>query len=386
MGEVYCGRGNESLYGDYIDFINYVFGFNGSSDDFVKLLPKIYKPGDKPVESSYIALDNGRIKAAVGAFDHKLNVCGVSLKCRGIGNVAVHPHERAKGYMKTLMNMSVEDMIKDGIDLSVLGGRRQRYNYFSYEKTGVTYHFALNNDNMRHCFGADRASRHTMQVRELNAVDTELLERITALSARQSFDPCRPADKLFDILRSWKSVPFVFLKDGVFSGYIVFGSNTVYEIVLEDRADFTNAIISFYDTLKLSKLTVNLPGFCPDYIKALYRTCESYEISPTKSFSVLNYRRVTDAFLRLRATYEKLPDGELTLLIHGRAGDESIRLCVSGGETSVTAFEGKCEQELDHIDAANMLFSAVCPGRELLSDFARLLLPLPIWIYYPDAV
>ena len=37
---IYQGRGNISMQDEYMDFINYVFGFNGRDRDFYKLLPK----------------------------------------------------------------------------------------------------------------------------------------------------------------------------------------------------------------------------------------------------------------------------------------------------------------------------------------------------------
>ena len=34
MSSEYFGRGSGELYGDYIDFINYVFGFDGHNENF----------------------------------------------------------------------------------------------------------------------------------------------------------------------------------------------------------------------------------------------------------------------------------------------------------------------------------------------------------------
>ena len=31
---IYAGRGNASMHDEYLDFINYVFGFNGREQDF----------------------------------------------------------------------------------------------------------------------------------------------------------------------------------------------------------------------------------------------------------------------------------------------------------------------------------------------------------------
>ena len=67
--KIYAGRGNASMHDEYIDFINYVFGFNGRDRDFPKLLPKLYRREDDPAGNSYVLTENGRIRAAVGAFD-----------------------------------------------------------------------------------------------------------------------------------------------------------------------------------------------------------------------------------------------------------------------------------------------------------------------------
>ena len=108
--DIYYGRGTAEMFDDYMDFINYVFGFNGDSSDFKKLLPKLYKYEYEPAVSSYVAVEDGKLKSAIGAFDHDISVCGKLVKTRGIGNVAVHPYARGKGYMKKLMNMALDDM------------------------------------------------------------------------------------------------------------------------------------------------------------------------------------------------------------------------------------------------------------------------------------
>ena len=50
--KIYKGRGNGIDREDYLDFINYVFGFNGNDTDFLKLLPKLYKPEYQPCASA----------------------------------------------------------------------------------------------------------------------------------------------------------------------------------------------------------------------------------------------------------------------------------------------------------------------------------------------
>ena len=72
MSEIYKGRGNASMRDDFLDFINLVFGFNGDDEDFLKLLPKLYKEQYQPCENNYVVTEDGKLKAAIGVFPRKL--------------------------------------------------------------------------------------------------------------------------------------------------------------------------------------------------------------------------------------------------------------------------------------------------------------------------
>lgn len=119
---VKCQKGSVEQYEDFLDFINYVFGFNGSENDFVKLLPKLYRKEKNPACKNYIITENKKIRAAVGAFDSKISVCGNTLKCRGIGNVAVHPYHRSKVSLKKRIAAFRKSLVSVAI-MAISGGR-----------------------------------------------------------------------------------------------------------------------------------------------------------------------------------------------------------------------------------------------------------------------
>lgn len=381
---IYFGRGTPEMFDDYMDFINYVFGFNGNSSDFKKLLPKLYKYEYEPAVSSYVAVEDGKLKAAIGAFDHDISVCGVYLKTRGIGNVAVHPYTRGSGYMKKLMNMALDDMVSDGVALSVLGGRRQRYNFFSYDKLGQAVSMSFNSDNMRHTYGKDR--KHTIEFKQVKASDSDILAQIKELSESQPFYALRNSDKYFEILSSWQQKAVAAFENGNFIGYVVLKGSEINEMLLKDDRDVAKFVCALYDYFGSSTMQIKLPPFLPGYIEQLYRLCEFYDTEPCKSFSVLNYKEVVLAFLKLKATYTDMPDGAFVLDIDGRACKERIKISVNNGEVSVECTDEEADLSLSHLEAMNLLFASVCPMREKLPVFAKIWLPLPIYLYSSDAV
>ncbi len=382
--QLYFGRGSAEMFDDYMDFINYVFGFNGTLEDFKKLLPKLYKYEYEPAVSSYVTLEDGKIKAAVGAFDHDVCVCGKRIKTRGIGNVAVHPYTRGGGYMRKLMNMAVDDMINDGIALSVLGGRRQRYNYFSYDKLGQAVSMTFNDDNMRHTFGKDR--KHTIKPVCVKESNNEILENIKALSESYPFYAIRESKKYFEILSSWEQKIVAGFEGDSFIGYAVFKGKDINEILVNDITKLPEFVCTLFDTIKVPAMKIKLPIFLPEYIESLCRICEAYDIECCKSFSVLNYKEVVGAFMKLKATYTEMPEGELVLDIDGRGGREKIKLSVCGGNISVEYTDDEADMILSHLDAMNLFFAPVCPKREKLPVFAKIWLPIPIYLYSSDAV
>lgn len=377
-------KGKREMYDDYVDFINYVFSLHGSSTDFKKLLPKLYDSSYPATENTYFALTDGKIKGVVGAFDHDISVCGTTIKSRGIGSVSVHPYSRGKGYMKTLMGMAMDEMISDGVALSVLGGRRQRYNYFGFDKLGAYHNFGINEDNMRHALGTER--HHSIAFTKVKRSDTAILLEIDKLTRSLPFYPLRESERLFDILSSWNQGIFVGFDGDEFVGYATVKDSAVFEMLLVDESRVLEFVCALFDHLGGGRLMVKLPAFLPSYINTLSRFCEAYSIDLQKSYCVLNYRLVVDAFLRLKATYQSLPDGRLVLDIDGKAGREKIEIKVTGGVPSVEYTDDAADLSLSHLDASNLLFAFISPSRLSLPHFAQIWLPLPIYLYHSDAV
>ena len=382
---VYCGKGTHIPHGEYMDFIDLVFGFTTDEQKFLGLLPKLYREYRRPQDSNYVVTEDGVIKAAVGAYDHEITVCGMKIPCRGIGNVAVHPDTRGKGYMKATMNAALTDMIRDGIALSTLGGRRQRYQYFSYDKAGPCYTFSVARDNVRHTYGMLEAP---FTVKIIEDANDPLIDGIMAITAIAPFVPTRAREDFLDIAHTWKCRLLAFLDGDRLAGYAIMDQGTgIHEIRAARDEDFMSLIRSA-SAFAEKGISVSLPAFDAAYIKAIDPIAEHVSLSASMSYTVLNYRLILEAFLRLKLTYAELTDGEVTLLIHGYAGDERVCLTVKDGQASVTKVsdETPADHELSHMEALNILFAPVSPMRDRLEPLMREWFPLPIWMYRADEV
>lgn len=383
---IYCGRGNHIPYNDYMDLINLSFGFSTPETQFLGLLPKLYREEYRPQDQNYVVTENGVLTAAVGAYNHVVIVCGHRLPCRGIGNVAVHPDHRSKGYMKAAMIASLEDMKKDGIVISTLGGRRQRYLYFGYDKAAPLYSYSITRDNIRHVFG-DFNSPYT--VKEILDPKDPLIDSILELNQHYPVIPVRSRDRYLDIANSWKAKLMVFMDGNRFAGYCILdgGDSFVSEIQTTKEDDFLPTIHSLFAYLDKG-FSIHLLPHQISYRRDLTPIAEGMSLAHAMHFNVLNYSRVIEAFLELQLSYVPIPDGEVTLLIHGYAGDERIRITVKGGKSIVTNIDDtvSVDYELSHAEALSFLFSPISPIRETSKDLCKLWFPLPLCMLRADEV
>ncbi len=382
---IYCGRGNHIPYADCMEFLNLVFGFTTPEQKFEGLLPKLYREDRRPQDSNYVVTEDGKLVAAVGAYDHEITVCGIKIPCRGIGNVAVHPDTRGKGYMKDTMNAALEDMIRDGIALSTLGGRRQRYQYFSYDKTGPCYNYSVARDNIRHVYGNLEAP---FAVKVIEDVSDPLIDSIMAVATQAPFVSNRAREDFLDIANTWKCRLLAFLDGDRLAGYCIMDQGTgIHEIRAARDEDFMSLIRSATAFVN-DGISVCLPAFDVAYLDAIDPVAEYVNLSASMSYTVLNYCLILEAFMKLKLTYADLADGEVTLLIHGYAGDERVKLTVKGGTPSVlrVSDDTPADHEMTHLEALNILFAPISPLRDRMDGLMRDWFPLPLWMYRADEV
>ena len=227
----------------------------------------------------------------------------------------------------------------------------------------------------------------------------DALDFIASLIQNSPYVAIRSREELYHILRSWESTPYIFTEDDRKVGYcVVKDYESVTEIAALREEDFPAMVRTI--VAHLNQTDFLIPDFQPAYSQVLGDICSQQRIFSRKMFSVLNYKRVLEAFLRLKASYTTLPNGELTVRIHGIAGNENLHISVTDGvisvenvdvETSATEIGenidfSNIQIEMSHLEAMRFFFSPDCVRRRSAPDFVKLWFPLPLWIYAADCV
>ncbi|MEN8077357.1 GNAT family N-acetyltransferase [Clostridioides difficile] len=382
-------KAKDSDYDELVDFANYVFSHSGEKTDFPSLLPKLYKKEYNTMKYHYIVKEDGKIKAIVGSFPMEINVLGEVLKISGIGTVSVHPYSRGSGYMKKLMNMALQDMKDDGIHISCLGGRRQRYEYFSYTPCGQKIGFYINEDNVNHKL--KKLLNDNIAFEEIIDNDLEAIEKAYNIYNENKVKVIREKCQFIDILKSWNSKVYSIMKNKEFIGYVVVSEDrkVINEIVITNENEFLEVLSNYINQNNIEEVNLSMPLWEKDKIKILQEICEGSLISNSHQFNIINYEEVLKVLLKLKASYTKLQDGTLSINIKDYG---NIKINVK--DNNITTLKS---QELDkqensieatHLKAMQILFSPL--GRYLIEnedlEFVSSWLPLPLHIPVQDNV
>ena len=369
-------KGTSELYEDIIDFGNYVFNL-----DFPSQLPKLYSNHRETSQYHYIIKEDHRIKAMVGSFPLGLTVCGNYLKGRGIGTVSVHKYHRGSGYMRSLMDRAIADMKSEGCDFAVLGGQRQRYEYWGFTPCGIILELNFNRSNIKHYHNT---IEDTYQFIEYDDTIAKDLEKAVALHNSQPVHADREKANFIEISKSWGSKIYFIYKNGDFAGYLSASGNheKILEILLNNPDEIDKVIVSYMKSFHMGNTGVVLNLHRPKEFMRLSRLCENYTINSSANIYIINYINVIKAFMNLKNNLCPLEEGTLILNVEEKG---RYKIEVVGGTVNVEEADRPYDISLSHIDACALLFSHasfVNTAYSLTNPLVKSWFPLPL--YYPE--
>lgn len=343
-------KADPAEWDDLLDLANYVFSNAHEPHDFAALLPKVYGP-NAPFDAAeqFIARrDDGRLRGLVALRHLDMTAGEDHLHVGFVGTVSVHPYARGEGHMKNLMRVMKEAACAQQTDILVLGGQRQRYQYFGFEKGGYRYRFTISSTNIRHALRDVDASG--IEFADMDGCTEAQLALACALNERKAVRFNRPAAQFVDILRSWHSNASIVLDGGEMIG---FAAGDGMEITLQDDAQLLRVIKAMMTQRGLSRMTIDVQPWEHDRIALLSTLAEDWSLFSPDMVQVLNWAHTLDVLLRLRSRITPLLDGACVLEIDG----ERLRLCVEDGKPSVSHTDAPADLTLTAMDAHQLLFA-----------------------------
>ena len=276
---------------EIIDFIDYVFSKAHRPHDFATLLPKLYGERGDAAEHHILVREDGRIAAALLCYPVLMHAGGRTYMTMGIGSVSTHPRTRGKGYLGGMMALADQRAREMHAVFAVLGGQRQRYQYYGFDHGGYQLRAQLEQVNVRHA------------LRDVKTDGLEILPmaqaHVPAAIALMERMPCyceRSEGAYLDILRSWNNEPFAVAKDGVPVGFGTKRQNKdschVAELLLASETDFPAVMKKL--SAEHGDLSICAAPWERGRARWLAAVCEDYCLQPGCMFKIYD-REQTDA-------------------------------------------------------------------------------------------
>jgi len=345
-------------FDEAIAFLEMVFSDRGPRD-FANMLPSIYRPTDEHMSHNYAIKEAGRIRAIVGMFPMDWHVAGRRLRVAGIGGVSTHPESRRRGYFRALMRHCVDRAREEGCHVSWLGGQRQRYRYFGYEKCGFGYRFTFDRPSLRHTFSGEPI------VRFEPLEGDERVRRAKELHDRQLVHGERSLDDFPRHLRSWHNAPYAAIGEGGrLVGYLVARNKGDYvtELVAESDDVGLEMVHGWGKHIEEGEMSMEAPSWNPRFCRLLARHCAQLSVVSTGNWNIIDWVAATHALMKVRQSMGHLEDGVATVEVEGHG---AIRLQVTGGEATCVAAQDRSDVVCDGPTAMRLLFGPLPPGAVL---------------------
>ncbi len=281
MAEIYWAAPEEKQ--EIIDFIDFVFSKAHRPHDFASLLPKLYGGSGDGAMHHIVVREDGKIAATLLCYPVRLNAAGREYMTLGVGSVSTHPRSRGKGYLGEMMALADARAKELGAVCAVLGGQRQRYQYYGFDHAGYQLRGNLETVNVRHALrGVCTEGLSIVPMERAHVTDA------IALMQRQPCYCLRSEEAFVSILRSWYNEPFAVFKNGVFAGCGTLRKNPdgchIAELLLADEADFS-AVMKLLSGM-YGDLSICAAPWERARAKWLSAICEEYSVQPAGQFKV----------------------------------------------------------------------------------------------------
>lgn len=361
-----------------IEFADYVFSKAHCPHDFETLIPRVYGEGVDSASIHRIAVDdNGKIRALIAVLREELEVGGKALQAGFVGTVSVHPKARGEGHMKVLMGEWLKEM-RETCDIAVLGGQRQRYEYFGFTRGGAQYKYSVNSSNLRHALKQTDCS--DISFRPLEEVQGGF-ELVYSINGQRPARVERPREQIGAIVRNMGEKALAVLNCEKLTGYILVSGNgdTVCELGLLDTGIMEAVIKAYLAYAGRDEIEIVASAYDKALNQCIGRFAESYCVEPGEMYQIFDFANVLEAYLSLKQKTLGLALGEFSAVLDG----QPVTVSVDENGVSVERVAKPGAVVLDKHQAQELLLSEY--GRFMDVQAPAGWFPLPVFWYTADS-
>lgn len=336
--------------GELTDFINMVFSMLRIPHNFAVVLPKVYASEPSISEIHEIALEGGRICGVVGVLPYEMILSGEKLSAGYVGSVSVHPRVRGQGVMRMLMTRQIDRAKAAGLDMLVLGGQRQRYEYYGFAACGSRVQYTVSRSNVRHALADADAS--DVSFRPLCEADAEAA---LTIYEKQPVTCSRKRENIIRSLKSFWSDAWAVCKGRRMIGYIMATADgkCIYELTLEDESAVPAVVKAWVEQKNVPAVSIVTAPYNVERRILLGGIGEGSSVASDEMLLCLKPDRVIEAMLRHKRTAVPMEDGEVKL---GFGDFGTIRITVSGDQVSANRTQEEPDIALDNRRAHEFVF------------------------------
>ena len=354
----------------FIRFLDRCYGF--SPGMFEAGYPHTYRPTPELCASTFVVEREGRIVSHVGLYPLEVVIHGVTWPIGGIGGVGTLPEERGKGHMTRLLHIVIDVMREAEMPLSWLGGDRQRYNAFGWERAGQTYELTFSRRAL------DRAGVEPIEIEGRRPVDAlDWVERLQPTLVCHARRPHLPLQMRMKGLRVWTAE----------DGYAIlrgseWGPLSIVELVSASGRE-TGMIRALLEWTQRDDIRWTLPAGDDECLARVMPGVSHWRLGGWGMWRINDLAQVLALarhVLRLRAA--ALRDFELAIGVREHDRTNVATLAVRGGQIEVA--RGRHVEpyvEWSVVEAARALLGGPPVAGEVdVPAGLRALLPIPMYL------
>ena len=272
---------NKNEFEDLMNLMNLSFDFKTEEEKFEHILPKYYfKDNENMVH--FGLYEGDKLVSSIGVYPLDFVRNGKVLKSAMIGAVSTHPDYRGKGYFTKLMN-EVMEYCNDKFDVICLTGKRERYNRFGFEYSGLSANFKIIKDSKNPC-------KTPIKLQKLLKNGIQSIKECLALYNTSKQHALRTEDDFYSNILSWNNVPYVFKLEDKVVGYITVKDNETISEFKYENEHLENIVLSIRENFD----TITILGNYQDVENGLEKYTDELNYFITVMYRIHNYEKVID--------------------------------------------------------------------------------------------